>query len=129
MLTDLQQKVTNLQTSVNNQRPTGTGQPSAHSNLDVTLLNEVKETVRLIKSETNSLLQKAVRERLETCCFERDRFVVQAHPVQCPSVAGAKESSCLGPYTFIAVIAAQVLALIAYLAFRNRQDRVSRKYL
>jgi hypothetical protein len=29
--------------------------------IDGTLLNEVRETVRMIKSETNTLLQKSVR--------------------------------------------------------------------
>ena len=54
-MTDLQQKVNNLQGNVNNPRAVGMGQA-----IDGTVLNEVRETVRLIKSETNSLIQKSV---------------------------------------------------------------------
>lgn len=60
-LTDLQQKVNLIQTSINNPRPAGLPQPAVGANLDGGTLNEVRETVRLIKSETNTLLQKAVR--------------------------------------------------------------------
>jgi CHASE3 domain sensor protein len=40
------------------------GQQVVASNLDATILNEVRETIRLIKSETNTLIQKSVREIL-----------------------------------------------------------------
>lgn len=61
VLTDLQQKVNNLQTSMNNQRNMGTGQQAPNSGVDVTVVNEIREIVRMIKSETNSLVQKSVR--------------------------------------------------------------------
>jgi len=56
-LTDLQQKVNQLQANINNPKAAVMGQQ-----IDGTILNEVRETVRLIKSETNILLQKPVRE-------------------------------------------------------------------
>jgi hypothetical protein len=56
-LTDLQQKVNHLQANINNPKAAVIGQQ-----IDGTILNEVRETVRLIKSETNILLQKPVRE-------------------------------------------------------------------
>ncbi len=56
-MTDLQQKINHLQANVNNPKAIGIGQQ-----VDGTILNEVRETVRLIKSETNILLQKSVRE-------------------------------------------------------------------
>jgi len=56
-LTDLPQKVNHLQANVNNPKAAVIGQQ-----VDGTILNEVRETIRLIKSETNTLLQKSVRE-------------------------------------------------------------------
>ena len=56
ILTDLQQKVNHLQINANNPKAMPVGQQ-----IDTALLNEVRETVRLIKTETNSLLQKSVR--------------------------------------------------------------------
>jgi CHASE3 domain sensor protein len=44
----------------NNQQPSGTGQQIVNSNADPTVLNELRETIRQIKSETNTLLQKTV---------------------------------------------------------------------
>jgi hydroxymethylpyrimidine pyrophosphatase-like HAD family hydrolase len=41
------------------------GQQVVASNLDGTILNEVRETIRLIKSETNTLIQKSVSEILK----------------------------------------------------------------
>jgi hypothetical protein len=61
-LTDLQQKVNNLQGNINNQRPMSGGQQVVGSNVDGTTLNEVRDLVRMIKSETNTLVQKSVRE-------------------------------------------------------------------
>ncbi len=63
VLTDLQQKVNYLQTNLNNQQPGGsnTGQPVLGSNIDSTVLNELRDTIRQIKSETNTLLHKPVR--------------------------------------------------------------------
>jgi hypothetical protein len=58
VLTDLQQKVNYLQTNLNNQQPSGSSGPS---NTDPKILNELRDTIRQIKSETNTLLQKAVR--------------------------------------------------------------------
>lgn len=55
-MTDLQQKVNNLQGSFNNPRAVGMG-----PQIDGTILNEVRDAVRSIKSETNTLLQKSVR--------------------------------------------------------------------
>ncbi len=62
VLTDLQQKVNYLQTNLNNQKPGGTGQQVVGSNADSTVLNELRETIRQIKFETNTLLQKTVLE-------------------------------------------------------------------
>jgi len=59
VLTDLQQKVNYLQTNLNNQQPTG-GPQAVGSNTDPKLLNELRDTIRQIKSETNTLLQKTV---------------------------------------------------------------------
>lgn len=60
VLTDLQQKVNYLQTNLNRQQPTGTGQQVVGGNMDSKLLDEIRETVRQIKSETNTLIQKAI---------------------------------------------------------------------
>ena len=60
VLTDLQQKVNYLQTNLNNPKPVATGHQAVGSNPDVTVLNELRETIRQIKSETNTLLQKTV---------------------------------------------------------------------
>ncbi len=60
VLTDLQQKVNYLQTNLNNPQPVGTGPQPVGSNTDPKILNELRETIRQIKSETNILLQKTV---------------------------------------------------------------------
>jgi hypothetical protein len=60
VLTDLQQKVGYLQTNMNNQQAGGTGHQAVGSNVDPTALNELRENIRQIKSETNTLLQKTV---------------------------------------------------------------------
>jgi hypothetical protein len=60
VLTDLQQKVGYLQTNMNNQQGGGTGHQVVGSNVDATALNELRENIRQIKSETNTLLQKTV---------------------------------------------------------------------
>ncbi|CAF1147564.1 unnamed protein product [Rotaria sordida] len=111
VLTDLQQKVNHIQTSINNQKPIGTGQQVGTSNIDVTAVNEIREIVRMIKSETNSLLQKS------------------SDQVKCPTVTGGNNSSCVGTFTFICAIAIQIVVLIGFFVFKNRQDRVARKYL
>jgi len=59
-LTDLQQKVNHLQTNINNPKAAAIGQQ-----IDGTAINEVREIVRMIKSETNTLLQKSVRENFD----------------------------------------------------------------
>ena len=69
ILTDLQQKVTYLQTNINNQKASGLGQKVVSPNLDGTILNEVRETIRLIKSETNTLLQKSVGKEIKRLFF------------------------------------------------------------
>ncbi|CAF3575516.1 unnamed protein product [Adineta steineri] len=100
ILTDLQQKVNFLQSNVNNQRPVGSGQPAINSNIDASILNEVRETVKMIKSETNTLIQKS------------------SHEVKCPTVTTTGNGSCVGSFTFISAIAIQVLVIIGYLAFK-----------
>jgi len=60
VLTDLQQKVSYLQTNFNNQQPSGTGQQVVNSNADPTVLNELRDTSRQIRFEINTLLQKTV---------------------------------------------------------------------
>ena len=60
VLTDLQQKVNYLQTNVNNQQPFGAERQTVSSNADSTILKELQETIRQIKSEINALLQKTV---------------------------------------------------------------------
>jgi mannose-binding lectin 1 len=106
ILTDLQQKVNQLQVNVNNPKPIAMGQQ-----IDGTILNEVRETVRMIKSETNTLVQKS------------------SNPIVCPTVVSGNNASCVGPYTFVSAMAVQLVILIGYLAFKNRQDRIARKYL
>ncbi|CAF4458373.1 unnamed protein product, partial [Rotaria magnacalcarata] len=60
VLTDLQQKLNNLQANINNnQRPLGAGQQVVTSNVDGTVVNEIREIVKMIKSETNTLVQKS----------------------------------------------------------------------
>lgn len=58
LLTDLQQKVNNLQANLNNQQPIGSGQHPVGSNIDSKTFTELRDTIRQIKSETNTLLQK-----------------------------------------------------------------------
>ncbi|CAF1190574.1 unnamed protein product, partial [Rotaria sordida] len=99
VLTDLQQKVNHIQTSINNQKPIGTGQQAGTSNIDVTAVNEIREIVRMIKSETNSLLQKS------------------SDQVKCPTVTGGNNSSCVGTFTFICAIAIQIVVLIGFFVF------------
>ncbi|CAF1060230.1 unnamed protein product [Rotaria sordida] len=111
VLTDLQQKVNYLQTNLNNQRPVNTGNQAVNSNVDSKTLNELRDTIRQIKSETNTLLQKS------------------SNQVQCPNVAHLGDSSCLGPYTFFAIIALQIIIFIGYFTYRKQQDHLSRKYL
>lgn len=60
VLTDLQQKVTNLQANINQQQPNNFKPQAVNANLDLAVLNELRETVRQIKSETNTLVQKTV---------------------------------------------------------------------
>jgi mannose-binding lectin 1 len=111
VLTDLQQKVNYLQTNLNNPQAVGTGPQPVGSNTDPKILNELRETIRQIKSETNILLQKTPTQ------------------VKCPTIAGISDSSCIGPYTFFAIIALQIVILIGYSTFKNRQNQLSRKYL
>lgn len=67
VLTDLQQKVNYLQSNLNNQQPSGssTGQQPVGSNSDSSVLNELRDTIRQIKSETNTLLQKVLFIKLK----------------------------------------------------------------
>ncbi|UJR25079.1 hypothetical protein I4U23_006439 [Adineta vaga] len=112
VLTDLQQKVNYLQSKVGNQQQaSGTGHQAVGSNTDPAILNELRDTIRQIKSETNTLLNKPNTQ------------------VKCPTVAGISDSSCLGPYTFFSMIALQIVAIIGYLTFKNRREQLSRKYL
>jgi mannose-binding lectin 1 len=108
VLTDLQQKVNNLQGNLNNQRPGSGGQQVVAPNLDGTILNEVRESVRLIKLDTNNIIHKSPQE------------------IKCPTVSG---SSCVGTLTFICAMGLQIVILIGYFTFKNRQDRINRKYL
>ena len=51
----------NLQANINNQQA-NSGKPQAVApNVDSGVLTELRDTIRLIKSETNTLLQKSVR--------------------------------------------------------------------
>ncbi|CAF2899800.1 unnamed protein product [Rotaria sp. Silwood2] len=111
ILTDLQQKVNYVQTNFKNQQPVGTGNQAATSNVDPKVLNELRDTIRQIKSETNTLLQKSSEQ------------------VQCPTVANIGDSSCLGPYTFFAIIVLQIIVFIGYFTFKKQQDHFPRKYL
>jgi hypothetical protein len=60
VLTDLQQKVNYLQSNLNGQQPVGSGNQAVGSNADSSVLSELRDTIRQIKSETNTLLQKTV---------------------------------------------------------------------
>ncbi|CAF3443044.1 unnamed protein product [Rotaria sp. Silwood1] len=100
VLTDLQQKVNHIQTSINNQRPIGTGQQVVTPNIDGTVVNEIRELVRMIKSETNTLLQKSSTQ------------------VTCPTVTGGNNSSCVGTFTFIGAIIIQIVVLVGFFAFK-----------
>ena len=60
VLTDLQQKVTHLQTNINQQQLNIAKPPPGIPNADFAVLNELRDTIRQIKSETNTLLQKSV---------------------------------------------------------------------
>ncbi|CAF1354829.1 unnamed protein product [Adineta steineri] len=112
VLTDLQQKVGYLQSNLINQQPVGTGhQAPSGSNADSTVLSELRDTIRQIKSETNTLLHKAPNQ------------------VTCPSINGIGDSTCLGPYTFFVIIALQIAVVLGYLTFKNRREQLSRKYL
>ncbi|CAF1617873.1 unnamed protein product, partial [Adineta ricciae] len=111
VLTDMQQKVNSLQSNINIQRPMGGAQQIANANVDNTVLNEVRETVRLIKSETNTLIQKSSQE------------------IKCPPSTTKTDSSCVGSFTFFLVIVVQLVIIIGYLTFKTRQEQISRKYL
>ncbi|CAF1593851.1 unnamed protein product, partial [Adineta ricciae] len=100
VLTDLQQKVNNIQSNFGNQKPSGTGQQVVGGpSTDPAILNELRDTIRQIKSETNTLLHKPNTQ------------------VKCASVDGAGDSTCLGPYTFFTIIALQIVAIIGYMTF------------
>lgn len=108
VLTDLQQKITNLQSS------TGKSQPTMNNiggQVDSNVLNDLRETVRQIKSETTSLLQKSSNQN------------------NCPSVALGTDSSCVGFWSFVALIGFQLVVVIGFLMFKGRKDQLSRKYL
>ena len=60
VLTDLQQKVNSLQANIHNQQPVGSAPQAVGLNTDSKVLNELKETIQQIKSETNTLLHKTV---------------------------------------------------------------------
>ncbi|CAF3350686.1 unnamed protein product [Rotaria sp. Silwood1] len=111
VLTDLQQKVNNLQTNLKNPQVVGTGNQVVGSNVDANILNELRDTIRQIKSETNTLLHKS------------------SNQIQCPTVGSVGDSSCLGPYTFFAIIALQIVIFIGYFTYRKQQDYFPRKYL
>ncbi|CAF1178137.1 unnamed protein product [Adineta ricciae] len=111
VLTDMQQKVNNLQSNINIQRPMGGAQQIANSNVDNTVLNEVRETVRMIKSETNTLIQKSSQE------------------IKCSPSTTKTDSSCVGSFTFFLAIIVQLGIIIGYLTFKTRQEQISRKYL
>lgn len=106
VLTDLQQKVNNLQANTN-QQPVGSAPQATALNTDLKVLNELRDTVQQIKTETNTLLNKA--------------------PAQANCSGG--DSSCLGTFTFFVIIALQVVVFLGYSIYKNRQDRLSRKYL
>jgi len=102
-LTDLQQKVNQIQMNVNN--------PRAAPNVESLTLNEIRETVKLIKSETNNLIQKS------------------ANPVTCPPVITNNTGSCVGTSTFFIAIVVQGAILIGFLFFKNQKEQLNRKYL
>jgi len=62
VLTDLQQKVNNLQANILNQQqqPVGSAPQATALNTDSRVLNELRDTIQQIKSETNALLHKPV---------------------------------------------------------------------
>ena len=62
VLTDLQQKVNKLQFLTANSPPSSGDQVATDSNIDSSVLSEVRDNIRQIKSETNSLLQKTVKQ-------------------------------------------------------------------
>lgn len=59
-LTDLQQKLNVFQVNVNNIKAAGTGQQLTGGNVDPSVINEVRETLRLIKSDTHTIIQRSV---------------------------------------------------------------------
>lgn len=65
VLTDLQQKVNNLQANTN-QQPVGSAPQATALNTDLKVLNELRDTVQQIKTETNTLLNKAVRIQISS---------------------------------------------------------------
>ncbi|CAF3895516.1 unnamed protein product, partial [Rotaria magnacalcarata] len=100
VLTDLQQKLNNLQANINNnQRPLGAGQQVVTSNVDGTVVNEIREIVKMIKSETNTLVQKSL------------------NPMKCPTVTAVNDSSCVGTFTFMCAIVLQIIILIGFFAY------------
>jgi len=112
VLTDLQQKVNNLQANILNQQqqPVGSAPQATALNTDSRVLNELRDTIQQIKSETNALLHKPPPQ------------------VKCGE-GGVGDSSCLGPFTFFGAIALQAVVFLGYFTYKNRQDHLSRKYL
>lgn len=101
-LTDLQQKVNQIQMNVNNPRAVPT-------NVESLTLNEIRETVKLIKSETNNLVQKS------------------SNPVTCPPMTST--NTCVGTSTFFIVIVVQGVILIGFLILKSQKEQLNRKYL
>jgi len=104
----LQNQAARAPTIVGQATASGTGQPNV---MDNTILNEIKDTIKSIKQETNLLMQRP--------------NVGPGQQVKCQTTSG----TCVGPYLFLAVFALQIVVIIGYLTFKNRQDRISRKYL
>lgn len=63
-LTDIQQQVNRIQLTSNQGHGGNAGQPAAAANFDTSALNEIRDTVRGLKIDSNSILQKSVRKSI-----------------------------------------------------------------
>ncbi|CAF0758918.1 unnamed protein product [Didymodactylos carnosus] len=109
ILDDLQQKINYLQ----NQPPsdslaTPTDIVTKGSLSDNMILNELMNIIKAIKQETNVLMLQSGTQ------------------TKCPI---SNSGTCLGRFLFLSVISVQIVAIIGYFTYKNRQERVSRKYV
>ncbi|CAF0922076.1 unnamed protein product, partial [Didymodactylos carnosus] len=95
ILSDLQQKVTYLQTQASAGGKV-TGTINQGGSLDNTALNEIKDALKVIKQETGVLMQRGT--------------------IKCPT---SDNGTCMGPFLFLSIIVVQCVVIIGYFIYNQ----------